>query len=175
MNSETPIPVVDMPIPELTPDAMVVGKQLLTKAKWIYVDEEDILKALPIYAKAATAGNVEAFMELREILEEEGGGDAIQVEMVHALQGTVFPHKVAERDIEFVNNFLCSNLKDMAMPDVKKLLHIAQYYDILQKCVEGPIEWIQNYNDAMNDDSWMFPDGHDDGEAIDAMRCDEDE
>jgi hypothetical protein len=175
MSNEPQIAVVDMPIPELTTDAVTTGKQLLTKAKRIYADEEDISKALPIYAKAATAGNVEAFMELSEILEEEGGGDAIQVEMAHALQGAVFPHKVAERDIEFVNNFLYSHLKDMSMPDVKKLLHIAQYYDILQKCVEGPIEWIQNYNDAMNDDSWMFPDGHDDGEAIDAMRCDEDE
>ena len=173
MSNEPQMAVVDMPIPELTTDAVTTGKRLLTKARRIHIEDRDVLKALPIYAKAAAAGNVDAFMELSEILEEEGGGDAIQVEMVHALQGAVFPHKVAERDIEFVNNFLYSNLKDMSMPDVKKLLHIAQYYDILQKCVEGPIEWIQNCNDAMNDNSWMFPDGHDDGEAIDAMRCDD--
>ena len=131
------------------------------------------MKALPIYAKAAAAGNVDALMELSEILEEEGGGDAIQVEMAQALRGTVLPHKAMEKDIEFVNNYLYSKLKDMSMSDVKKLLHIAQYYDILQDCIEGPMEWIRNYNDAMSDDSWIFPDGHDDGEAIDTMRCDE--
>ena len=172
MINEPQIAVVDMPIPELTTDAVITGKQLLTKARRIHVEDRDLLEALPIYAKAAAAGNVDAFMELSEILEEEGG-DTIQVEMVHALQGAVFPHKVAGRDIEYENNFLHSNLKDMSMPDVKKLLHIAQYYDILQKCVEGSIESIQNYNDELNDDSGMFPDGHDDGEAIDTMRCDE--
>ena len=161
-----------MPIPALTTDAVITGKQLLTKARRIHVEDRDLLEALPIYAKAAAAGNVDAFVELSEILEEEGG-DTIQVEMVHALQGAVFPHKVAGRDIEYVNNFLHSNLKDMSMPDVKRLLHIAQYYDILQKCVDGPIEQIENYNDAMNDNRWMFPDGHDDGEAIDTMRCDD--
>ena len=173
MSNEPQIAVVDMPIPELTTDAVASGKQLLTKARRIHVEDRDLLEALPIYAKAADAGNVDAFMELSETLEEEGDGNAIQVEMIHALQGVVCPHKAAGRDIEFVNNFLHSNLEDMSMPDVKKLLHIAQYYDILQKCVEGSLESIQNYNDELNDDSGMFPDGHDDGEAIDTMRCDE--
>ena len=166
------IAVVDMPISELTAAEVADGQRLLAKAKLIYVEERDVLRSLPVYAKAAAAGNVDAFMELSEIFEEEGNGDAIQIEMVHVLQRVVFPHRVAERDIEFVKNFLCSKIKDMSMLDVKKLLHIAQYYDILQDCVEGQMEWIQNCNDAINDDGGMFPDGHDDGEAIDAMRCD---
>ena len=172
MNAETPIPIVDIPMPELTTAEVADGQRLLAKARLIYVEERDLLRALPVYAKAAAAGNVDAFMELSEIFEEEGGGDAIQIEMSQVLQRGISPHRVAEKDIEFVKNFLYSKLKDMSMLDVKKLLHVAQYYDILEDCVEGPMEWIQNCNDAINDDSWMFPDWHDDGEAIDTMWCD---
>lgn len=166
MNNEERIAVVDLPIPELDANEISVGQRLLAKAQSIHEDERNVLKALPTYVKAAEAGNLEAFRAICEIMEEESGSN-IQDEMLQTLQGTVFPHKPMEKDLDFVRELSSSAIDDLPEDDLKKLLHVAKYYGILPSSVESTIEWIRNCDDAISDDGWMFPDGHDDGESID--------
>ena len=166
MNNGERIAVVDLPIPVSSAKELADGQRLLTKARRIYVDDRDVLKALPIYVKAAEAGNLDAFREMCEIFDEDGGS-SIQDEMLQALEGAFFPHEPTDKDIEFVKDLSTSEIGDIAEDDVRKLLHVAQYYHVLETCAESTIEWIRNSDDASNDDSWMFPDGHDDGESSD--------
>lgn len=166
MNNEEIIAVVDLPIPELDATEISAGQRLLSKAQFIHEDERNVLKALPIYVKAAEAGNIDAFREICEIVQESSG-ETIQDEMLQALQGTLSPHRPTERDLEFVNEQSLSQIDEISEDDVRKLLHIAQYYHVLGSCAESIIEWIRNGDDAISDDSWMFPDGHDDGESMD--------
>ena len=160
MNNEERIAVVDLPIPKLGANEISAGQRLLAKAQFFHEDERNVLKVLPLYVKAAQAGNLEAFRAICEIMVEESGS-TIQDEMLQALQGTVFPQEPMEKDLEFVRERSSSSIDDLPEDDLKKLLHLANHYEILQRSVESTIEWIQNCNDAINDDDWMFPDGHD--------------
>lgn len=171
MNSER-VAVVDLPIPELGAKEMALGQRLLARAEFIYVDERDVLKALPAYVKAAESGNIDAFKAIDTILYEEGD-TSVQAEMLQALQSVFVPHKATEKDIEFVKGHSSSKIGELPESDVRKLLHIAQYYyHVLEDCVAGTMECKRNLDDAINDDTWIFPDGHDDGEASDTMWCD---
>ena len=172
-NNSSPISAVDLPIPTLSAKDLSDGQRLLARARCIQEDERDALKALSTYMRAARKGNVEAFRKVGKMLEEIGGS-SLQDEMDFALQGAFFPHKVSEKDLEFVKQLSSSGIDAIQESDVAKLLHIANYYDVLESCEESIAETLRDSADAVSDSDWMFPEGHDDGEAIDEMPWDKD-
>ena len=123
---------------------------------------EDLSGATETYGKAAAMGDVLAMRELVRIGEDNAA--YIQDEIVAALEkkGDVSPN-----DIDFVGTLSHKKCEAISDSDLARLLEIARRHDVLESSVESLAEWMRNFEDAVNDPEWMFPDGHDDGESVD--------
>lgn len=122
---------------------------------------EDLPKAIETYGRAAAMGDVLAMRELVRIGEENAA--YIQDEIVEGLEKST---DVRKDDIDFARALSHKKHNEIPDADLVRLLEIARRHEVLDLSVESIAEWIRNFEDAVNDPEWMFPEGHDDGESI---------
>lgn len=136
--------------------------RLRLKARDLEEERHDLPGAVETYGKAAAMGDPVAMREILKIGEENAA--YIQDEIINVLTPK---EDISEGDLDFVK--LLSHKKSEAISDsdLARLLEIARRHDVLGSSIESLAEWIRNFEDAVNDPEWMFPDGHDDGESVD--------
>lgn len=142
--------------------------QLRLEAQELEEEFHDLPGAVEAYGKAAAMGDLAAMKEILRIGEENAA--YIQDEIVNVL---VRKEKISEDDLDFVKVLSLKRCEEIPDGDVVRLLDIACKYCALDEGVESLSEWLRNSDDAMRDPEWIFPDGHDDGESIDELPCDD--
>ena len=136
--------------------------RLRLKARDLEEERHDLPDAVEAYGKAAAMGDPVAMREILRIGEENGA--YIQDEIINGLTPK---EDISEGDLDFVKLLSRKKCEAIQDSDLVRLLEIARRHDVLGPSVESLAEWIRNFEDAVNDPGWMFPDGHDDGESID--------
>ena len=154
--------IVNQPIAHLNNAMVEKIDRILSRA--MREDDGELrgrIRVIRLYEEAAVLGGTEAFVKLAEI------GSEINSPLFGNIDFELDRMAMPEKDRQYVKDRVDKDVGDLPVSEVVVMLKIANEYGVLHAAVESMVNDIEEANEGCDDSEWMYPDGHDDGEAID--------